>query len=864
MLINFKDKTFVFFSICLLLTTSLVVGQNNSVSGFDPFGSKQTKASALPEDFIDSSPIIPQVEFSNNEISMAFQIISDATGWSIFPTAEVSRAKISLWAKNITAEELLDTVITLAGFIYQRNDNIITVMTYDEYMQYYGLAKKVIPLEYADATSVATVIKPFLTKLGKSVVHKETNTIVLYDADANLEFVIRIIEKLDTPSENVVVEVINLKYADCESLAKILQDVFSTQKKLPMNKSSASEDKTKMDRKKEPNSGDISDANNVLIPYKQIDIYAVVHSNQLVVVGTKLNIQRVKNIISMIDIYGDNTVFEVIALKYVDAEVVSKTLREMFDNKDSKDGSKNIQKAVHPFDSPKLQPTESKADVEGMLSTPQSQVVVHSIGRTNQLIIRTFRGDIEKVRKLVSKLDVFVEPTTKNYHLTYVDAAEISKGLENILDVYGRYGRGGGRSEQGIGSRGSGITLVEKTNSILLTGPPSTHRIMTSIVESVDVPGAYETGMIRIYKLENADVEEVAETIAELIEREDKQKERSAEVKFTEKSTKSNSQISDSSSVAETEEFVPQIETKVSVSKSTNSIVVQATARQHRELEKLIEKLDKRRKQVLIEAMIIEVTNTGDFSLGVELSHAAEDAIAFSTFGLSTSLEPVIGTRNITISPGGTAAVLRPDKVQVILQALKSVGNARITSAPQILVNDNAVGFINSIAEEPTTQTNLGETITTTSFAGFVEAGTQFAITPHISENRYLRVEYKITLNSFGTKPTDPSVPPPRNTSSIQSEATVPDGFTIVVGGLQTIDESENIDKVPLLGDIPVIGWAFKNTIIEKQYKTTYLFITPIIMESEDFSDLKDASKKAMEDVNQDKSNRNASKTETK
>jgi len=861
MFIYLKSKTLVTSLASLLLMAFLAVGADDRPAGFDPFGAAEANMPASPENVSDSGPVIPQVEFNNNDISMAFQIISDAAGWSIFPTADVSRAKISLWAKNVTAGELLDTVVTLTGFIYHRDRNVITVMTYDEYMQYHGLAKKVITFKYADAASVAAVVKPFLTRLGKNVVHKETNTIVLYEADANLEFIASIIKRLDIPAEGIVVEVINLKYADCETLAKILQNVFSGQKKDTKNKSP--EPIAQAAQSSKP--AETGDANDVLVPYEQTEIYAVSHANQLVVVGTKLNIQKVKEVVSMIDVYGENTVFEVIDLKYVDAEVVSETLREMFDSKDSKGSSGSIQKVAQPSDSSKQQAVESKSEVEGLLSTPQSHVVVHAIGRTNQLIIKAFRGDVEKLKKLVEKLDVFVEPTTKNYHFTYVDAAEISKGLERILDVYGRYGRDRGRGgEQSIGGRDSGITLVEKTNSILLTGPPSVHRIMTSIVESVDVPGTYEAGMIRIYKLENADVEEVAKTIAELIQSESKEKEKSAEVKFTEKPAKADTGVPGSKEMAKMEEFVPQVEARVSVSKSTNSIVVQATAREHRELEKLIKELDKRRRQVLIEAKIVELTNTDDFSLGVELSHAVDDVIAFSAFGLSTNLNPASGTRNIIVSPGGTAAVLRPDKVQAILQALKSVGNARIISAPRILVNDNAIGFINSIAEEPTMQTNLGQTTTTTSFAGFVEAGTQFAITPHISENRYLRVEYQITLNSFGTKPTDPTIPPPRNTSSIRSEATVPGGFTIVVGGLQMTDQSENVDKVPLLGDIPLVGLAFKNTLKKKQYKTTYLFITPVIMESEDFSDLKDISRKAVLDVETNKDDQNASETKIK
>jgi type II secretion system protein D len=795
---------------------------------FDPF---VAEANSSASNKSTSGPVIPQVEFNNNDISMAFQIISDATGWSIFPTADVSRAKINLWAKNISTQQLLDTVITMAGFVYHRDGDVITVMTYDEYMQYHGLAKRVFKLKFAEAASVDAAIKPFLTKLGKSVVHNQTNTIVLYEADANLKFIESVIEKLDSPSENVIIEVINLKYADCETISKILQSIFSSQKKDLRNKSTT-----------EDANADKADETTVDLPGDSIEIHAITHANQLVVVSTVTDIEKVKSLVAMIDVYGDNMVLEVVDLKYADSQLLAEKLQQLFTNEKIKQQSVGKdQRFIESRDSMITAPARPVLG-DGILS-PQSQVFIQALGRTNQLIIKAYRTDIERLKQLIDKLDSYVEPVTQNYQLTYIDASEIFTGLERILnlDITNTRSRESRDKSQGI-------TLISKTNSILLTGPPSAHRIMASIVEKIDNPSTYETGMIRIYKLENADVEEVAKIVTELLEADSEEKESASKVNFSQKQAPSAPGTS-SGNFAQSEEFVPQIEARVSVSKSTNSIVVQATARQHRELEKLVKELDTRRRQVLIEAMIVEVTTTDNLNVGVELSHASLDAIAFSAFGLSTNLDPASGTRDITISPGGTAAVLGPDKVQAILQLLKQDGNSRITSAPRILVNDNAVGFINSIAEEPTTQTNQGETTTTTSFAGFVEAGTQFAITPHISENNYLRVEYQITLNSFGTKPTDPSIPPQRNTSSIQSEATVPNNFTIVVGGLQTIDESENIDKVPILGDIPILEWAFKNTRIEKQYKTIYLFITPHIMENENFSDLKQVSDNALKEI---------------
>ncbi len=812
-----------------VLTTFLFAAGVDKDTDFDPFGSAQGQVTTSTDEH-DNGPMIPQIEFNNNDISMAFQIISDVTGWSIFPTSKVSKAKISLWAKDVTAGELLDTVVTLAGFTYHRKDNVIKVMTYDEYSQYHGLAKEVFTLKFTAAASVNASIKPFLTKLGKSIVHKETNTIILYEAQANLKSIAAVIEKLDSPSEEIVIEVVNLKYADCENLAKILQSVFSNSQKRSRNKSQG-ESNAAAKNPKEPA------AETITIAQEQTEVYAIKHSNQLVVVGTYDDIEKIRRLVATVDIHIANMVLEVIELKYADSDILAETLQKLF--QDDKSKTQNNGTKASPRNT-----NSENAEIAGIILSPRSNVYIQSIGRSNQLIVKAFETDLEQIREFISQLDTYIEPITQSYQLTYVDASEIFNGLERILNLNTKSNNSKDRN-----AKSQGITLIKKTNSILLTGPPSAHRIMTSIVEKMDKPGTYEAGIIRIYKLENADVEEVAKTISDLIQTNTNEKDNTPNVEFSQ----NDPATSGPGDMAKTGEFISRIEGRVSVNKATNSIVVQATARQHRELEKLIEELDTRRRQVLIEAMIVEVTNTDNFNLGVELSYASLDAAAFSAFGLSTGLDPITGTRDITVSPGGTAAVLRSDKVRAIIQALKQDGNVRITSAPRILVNDNAVGFINSIAEEPTTQTNQGETTTTTSFAGFVEAGTQFAITPHISENDYLRIEYQITLNSFGTKPTDPSIPPPRNTSSIRSEATVPAGFTIVVGGLQTSDESENIDKVPFLGDIPILDWVFKNTRIEKQYKTTYLFITPHIMKKENFADLKEVSKKALEEIEPNK-----------
>jgi len=840
-----QKKVFLALSI-LIISGPVKAGSDVNHFGFDPFGHKEPGITTT-EDLTGQGPVIPEVQLSGDNIALAFRIVSDATGWSIFSTQEVSRATVSLWAKDITAKELLDRVVELAGFVYHRDAHVISVMTYDEYMRYYGLAKKVVPLKYAEASALVAAIKPFMTKLGKSVVHTQTNTIVIYETKANLNFLQLVIEKLDTPSENVIAYVIELQYLDCIKAAEILNKAFAGREKNKKNKSKQAPAETAS----EPNKKEISPEDgpaDAMLPYEKVDVFPLTQANRLLIIGRKSDVEKVQKIVDMIDVYGQSRVITVIDLHYADAQMVEQTLNKVFlsDEKETQ-----VERAAARITPSKKQMKKTVQSLKAQLSIPEGTVEVYSIGRTNQLIVKAFKGDLEKIKQLISKLDVFVEPITRSYSFTYVDASQVYQGLKRILDIYGRYGRSYSAAttgqQEGYGRRGTGLTLVERTNSILLTGPPSKHRIMSSIKQSIDVPGKYEAGVIQVYKVENADVKEIAKTLRELIEDRTEKGQKPGEPKFGQ-TTKAPEQTA-IQEMTRTEKFAPRIQPKVSVNMATNSIIVLATARQHREIAKLITELDIRRKQVLIKAVIVEVTTSDNLNVGIELGGEQGDFFSFTSFGLS-NIDPATGERQIIVSPGGSAAVLSPPAFRTVLKALQSCGSARIESAPQILVNDNAVGTIQSISEEPTTQTNLGETTTTTSFAGFVEAGTTFAITPHIGQGDYLRVVYQITLNSFGSKPTDPSIPPPRKTSNIQSEATVPDGSTIVVGGIQSKKESKSVDKIPILGDIPLIGLIFRNTMIEKKYITTYLFITTSIMKSEDFSDLKDVSENALNNVN--------------
>lgn len=188
--------------------------------------------------------------------------------------------------------------------------------------------------------------------------------------------------------------------------------------------------------------------------------------------------------------------------------------------------------------------------------------------------------------------------------------------------------------------------------------------------------------------------------------------------------------------------------------------------------------------------------------------------------------------------PGGTGVLLAPEEVPLIIQALANRGDTRVYSAPRILVDDNATGRIESVAESPFTSVNASDTVATTSFAGFAKAGTQLTIEPHIAEGDHLEINYSLTVSSF-TGAGSGTIPPPRSSDTLSSTIRVPDGHTVIVGGLLTETLAESSSHVPLIGDVPVIGWLFGSRSQSRSKVRLYAFIRPTILRDEGFEDLK-------------------------
>ena len=155
-------------------------------------------------------------------------------------------------------------------------------------------------------------------------------------------------------------------------------------------------------------------------------------------------------------------------------------------------------------------------------------------------------------------------------------------------------------------------------------------------------------------------------------------------------------------------------------------------------------------------------------------------------------------------------------------------------------MNDNSTGVTSSVLEIPFTSLNsAGDTISSTSLGGFAEAGTTISVTPQISDDDYLNLEFDILINSFASGPVAGSpTPPPRTTNQITSQVAIPNGHTIIVGGLTNKSFTQAYSGIPFLERIPLIRSLAGNQNEDIDETKIFVFVKPTILRDDKFRDL--------------------------
>ena len=368
----------------------------------------------------------------------------------------------------------------------------------------------------------------------------------------------------------------------------------------------------------------------------------------------------------------------------------------------------------------------------------------------------------------------------------------------------------------------SQITIVpdERTNSLIVVASEVDTLKIKELLNLLDkeMSGA---GDIHVYYLQNSDAEELAKTLM-AIPRDSKQAGQPGAAPVLSK------------------------DIQIVSDKATNSLIIIAKKGDYEKLEEVIQKLDKPRSMVYIEALVIEVSMKNDFEIGVQwqAGRSGSSASVFSASNPGVNNFPSVDSNgNVSLPTGLSYGVLGntitingisfPD-IGAVFRAYATDSNVQIHSNPQIMTLDNEEAELSVTDNVPyITRQDQSVSVAGTGYTNydFKDVGVKLTITPQINQERFVRLKIDQTVSQIAS--TDPVTKQP-TTFERKAKTTVriKDGETVVIGGLIDTKDDRTNYRVPLLGHVPIIGYLFRSKTNTLDKKNLYIFLTPHIIEN--------------------------------
>jgi general secretion pathway protein D len=512
---------------------------------------------------------------------------------------------------------------------------------------------------------------------------------------------------------------------------------------------------------------------------------------------------------------------------------------------------------------------EEVANILGHFKSKDGDIVVYGPG--NLLIVTDTGTNIQRMVRILEDIDVpgvgdqiWLEPV--HYGL----ATDIAQRLDEVFDVKASAGGSGGKpGDKGAappaGAGGSDVHVSkiladERSNSLVIIATERAYRRLLEFIKRLDVPMKVGEGEIHIVMLQHADAMDLGKTLNDIIS-------------GAQTTGGPGPAAGGRAAVGSTPLEIFESRVKVSSDKATNSIVVTSSLRDFANLRTVIDRLDQPRRQVFIEAVIMDLTIDHENQLGVAWNGgAASSTTVGSTSGQTLVYGGLNPFRSILL-PSSTdsslsafALGIRGPGISgsenllgtgfsipafgVLINALASTNDADILSTPHILATDNVPAEIN-VGQNIPLQTNsagygggsgssgsgaLGQLSALTGGGGGgiaprQDIGTKIKITPHLNDSDEVRLEVAEEISDVtGLQPIGSlgAVPFAKRTATTQ--LVVRDQQTVVIGGLMRSRVARTDTKIPLLGDLPVLGALFRSSSSSLQKSNLVLVLTPYIV----------------------------------
>ena len=415
---------------------------------------------------------------------------------------------------------------------------------------------------------------------------------------------------------------------------------------------------------------------------------------------------------------------------------------------------------------------------------------------SNVIVLSDTAGNVNRLAQMIEQIDKSGDLKIEMIRLQHANAQELVKTLTALITA---------RTPGKAGAFIPSLVADERMNTILLGGDPASRIEMRALIANLDNP-VENTGNTEVIYLHYALAKDLVETLTGV------------------KSPAKGDINAQTKTEAGTRKDVD-----IRADESTNALVISAPDEQMRSLKSVVHKLDIRRSQVHIEAIIAEVNYTKDQELGVEWhSKQLSDGVSANTF--TNNLGDFISNSAKTMSVGYMVG----SELRALLAAFAKDNNVNILSTPSLVTMDNEeasmiVGQnIGILSGSFTTATNgAGNPFQTVQRQ---DVGIKLNVTPQINEGNAIKLKVKQEVSSVDQTSTSSPSGVSIDKREIDTSVLVDDGKILVLGGLMQDSVQETVSKVPLLGDIPFLGRLFQDTNTAVTKKNLMVFLRPEIM----------------------------------
>jgi general secretion pathway protein D len=580
-----------------------------------------------------------------------------------------------------------------------------------------------------------------------------------------------------------------------------------------------------------------------LVPEEQGVLIANADTNTLVIVDTASNVNRLLAIIKELDTErAEALTYDVIPLKFADAEELATELKELFQTETPAAGNQQEQRrrmmmgmggeGGPPGGPGGAQPGQG---AQGLMSV-KGQVKIVAEKRTNSLVISASAENVKSIKEIVAKIDVDLSPEieAKFVPLKFADATTLADQINSLYEdpnnpsssrrrspfggmfSFG-FGFGGQQQTRQNAMTGNRVVPDVRTNSLVVTADKENMTQILDVIKQLDVP-AQIAEVVKAIPLENAVADTVAETLTSLLQGSTRGRGFFFFSLFGQQNQGGEAPLDQLQRV------------NVVADAPTNTIILTGPKDTFEILEQIIKQLDRRVPQVYIEVLIVDVTLDKETRLGVQWS-----LIDRSLFG-DSSASGTAGTLFEGLAGAGLPGLsysLISNSIQAFLRTLEGRSNVEILSTPNIIATDNTAATITigeSIpylaASQQTTVGGLQQTVE------FIDVSTKLVVTPHVNQRETISLDVNQTVDallSFDEKLLAPRIAKRQAQTTVE----VSDGQSIIIGGIISKQRSLTIQGVPILRRLPIIGPLFE----DKQRKFTrselLVFLTPHIITDE-------------------------------